>query len=272
MSTKELQLNSVVTQKIEVAPGLFIIRVAPDGWSLPAFKPGQFAVLGLPASAPRHPLSDPDETPPKPGPIRRAYSIASSSRDNEYLEFYVTVVRSGSLTPRLGMLSIGQRLYLGPKITGLFTFDDVPASANLVLVATGTGLAPYMSMLRTTLDLTTDRRVAVMHGARHSWDLGYRGELLAMERLHRAFSYLAAVSRPDEEPVPWGGEIGYVGDLWSRGLLDARWGFRPAPGDTHVFLCGNPTMIEQMLVRLGADGFREHTRQHPGQIHVEKYW
>ena len=96
-------LNAVVTQRIEVAPGLFILQVVPDGWPLPPFRPGQFAVLGLPPEAPRHPLADPtDDPPPKPGAlIRRSYSIASSSADQQYLEFYLNLVRSGSLTPRL---------------------------------------------------------------------------------------------------------------------------------------------------------------------------
>lgn len=272
MTVNDPAPNAVVTQKIEVAPGLFIIRVAPDGWRLPPFKPGQFAVLGLPATAPRHPLADPEDVPPKPGLIRRAYSIASSSQENEYLELYITVVRSGALTPRLGMLNIGERLWLGAKITGLFTFDDAPAAVSLVLIATGTGVAPYMSMVRSSLDRDTDRRVAVIHGARHSWDLGYRGELLAVERLHPTFAYIGAVSRPDEEPVPWGGETGYVRDVWDRRHLDARWGFRLGPENTHVFLCGNPAMIEQMVARLGTEGFREHTRKSPGEIHVEKYW
>ena len=75
------ELNAVVRQRVEVAPGLIILRVAPEGWDLPDFKPGQFAVLGLPPEAPRSPEADPDEDlPPKPGVmIRRSYSIASSS-------------------------------------------------------------------------------------------------------------------------------------------------------------------------------------------------
>ena len=269
----QFELNAVVTQKVEVAPGLFIMRIAPVGWQLPAFKPGQFTVLGLPASAPRHPLCDLEEPPEKTDKlIRRSYSIASSSREGEYVEVYLTVVRSGSLSPRLAMLDVGEHLWLGPRISGLFTFDEVPHEADLVMVATGTGLAPYMSMLRSTLDAPDRRRLAVIHGARHSWDLGYRGELLTMERLRPKLTYIPVVSRPTEEPVPWTGEIGYVQDLWSRGLLDARWSFRPTPDDTHVFLCGNPAMIEEMITRLGMDGFREHSRHHPGQIHVEKYW
>lgn len=265
--------NAVVLDKQEVAPGLFILRVAPDRWQLPPFRPGQFAVLGLPATAPRHPLSDPEEAPPREKPlIRRSYSIASSSRDNEYLEFYLTVVRSGALTPRLAMLEPGERLWLGPKITGLFTFDEVPSDVNVVMMATGTGLAPYMSMLRTHLDADEPRRIAALHGARHSWDLGYRSELIAMERTHPNFTYVAVVSRPDEEPVAWGGEVGRLQDLWQRRVVDRRWGIQLRPDSCHVMLCGNPAMIDEMIALLEAEGFRLHRRKEPGQIHVEKYW
>jgi ferredoxin--NADP+ reductase len=263
----------MVTHLEEVAPGLMIVRIAPVGWSLPPFKPGQFAVLGLPAEAPRHPLSDAEDPPARPGSmIRRAYSIASSSHEGEYLEFFLNLVRSGSLTPRLFALAAGDRVWLGPKITGLFTFDDVPRDANAVMVATGTGLAPYMSMLRTFVDDVRHRRLAVIHGARHSWDLAYRAELIALQRARPNLAYLATVSRPDEEPVPWGGDSGRVQDVWASGRIAAAWGIEPAPEHTHVLLCGNPTMIEEMVVLLAGQGFREHTRQASGQVHVERYW
>jgi ferredoxin--NADP+ reductase len=266
------QLNAVVTQRSEVAPGLLILRVAPDGWSLPAFKPGQFAVLGLPAEASRHPLSDLEDPPAKPGSmVRRSYSIASSSRENEYLEFFLNFVRSGSLTPRLFSLGLGDRVWLGPKITGLFTFDQVPPGANVVMVGTGTGLAPYMSMLRTFLD-QQQRRLAVIHGARHSWDLAYRAELVTMQRLRPNLAYFATVSRPDEEPVPWGGEVGRVQDVWLRRRVGGAWGVEPSPADTHLLLCGNPTMIGDMVALLASEGYSEHTRQQPGHVHVERYW
>jgi ferredoxin--NADP+ reductase len=267
------ELNAVVTQRIEVAPGLIILRVAPDGWNLPPFEPGQFAVIGLPRSAPRVPLSDPEE--PADGPqklIRRAYSIASGSLDREYLEFFVTLVRSGELTPRLFALEAGAKLWLGPKITGLFTMRDVPGDQHVAMIATGTGLAPYMSMLRTEFSCNISRRFATLVGARHSWDLGYSAELGTIQRLCRNFAYLPIVSRPEQEPIPWGGPRGHVQSLWTAGHLEQAWGFKPTPENTHVFLCGNPAMIEDMTKVLEGEGFRVHDKAHPGQVHIEKYW
>jgi len=268
------ELNAVVVQRVEVAPGLLVLRVSPVGWELPSFRPGQFAVLGLPAEAPRHPFADPTDDPaPRNGAlIRRSYSIASSSADRQYLEFYLTLVRSGSLSPRLFALGVGDRLWLGPKLTGVFTFDQAPQDANLVMIATGTGLAPYMSQLRSDLVSGSKRRIAVLHGARHSWDLGYRSELIAMQRLCPNLSYLVTVSRPDEEPVPWGGDAGYVQDLWAKRRLNDAWGVGPDPAGTHVFLCGNPDMVDSMTAVLAGEGFREHTRARPGQVHVERFW
>ena len=267
-------LNAVVTARVEVTPGLIIMRVAPEGWELPPFTPGQFAVLGLPAAAPRHPIADVEGDPaPAPGAmLRRPYSIASSSAERKYLEFYLTLVRSGALTPRLFALEAGDRLWLGPKVSGLFTLDHVPEGADLVLAATGTGLAPYMSQLRSALFHAPDRRVAILHGARHSWDLGYRGELETMQRIRPHLAYVPVVSRPDEEGEAWGGEVGYVQDLWTRGALSRRWGGAPDPARCHVLLCGNPGMIEVMTRLLADVGFRVHSRHHPGQIHVETYW
>ena len=266
-------LNAVVSQKIEVAPGLMVIRVVPDGWELPGFNPGQFAVLGLPPEAGRSGLADPDDEHHKPGKlIRRAYSIASSSMAKKYLEFYITLVHSGALSPRLFALSPGDRLWLGPKITGTFTLDQAPADRGVIMVATGTGLAPYMSMLRTELSSSDGRRFAVLLGARHSRDLGYHAELVTMEQLSPDFTYLPIISRPAEEPVAWTGRAGYVLDLWKSDELATAWGEDPSPANSSIFLCGNPAMIDDMIGLLAADGFTEHTRKKPGSIFVERYW
>ena len=267
------RLNAVVTRRADVAPGLMILGVSPNGWDLARFVPGQFAVLGLPAVSPRCALSEPETASLRPDAlVRRSYSIASPVGERSDLEFYVTLVRSGTLTPRLFALQVGDRLWLGPKASGLFTLQAVPPDRDLVLVATGTGLAPYMSMLRSDLLNGGPRRIAVVHGARHSWDLGYRAELVTLQRLFPRFTYLPVVSRPAEEPVPWGGLTGRVQDVWQAGHL-ARWfGVAPTPSTAHVLLAGNPDMVDHMLGVLAGEGFSRHTRQHPGTVHTEKYW
>jgi ferredoxin--NADP+ reductase len=140
------------------------------------------------------------------------------------------------------------------------------------LVATGTGLAPYMSMIRSELCYEQSRRVAIIHGAYHSWDLGYHGELVTLARVHRMFTYIPIVSAPEEEPVPWTGRTGLVQETWESGMIDAVWGFPPSPDNTHVFLCGHPAMIVSMEEIIKAKGFVEHTRRSAGQYHLERYW
>jgi ferredoxin--NADP+ reductase len=127
-------------------------------------------------------------------------------------------------------------------------------------------------MLSTYLKFPARRRVALVHGVRHYWDLGYRSILMAMERLRTNLTYIPVVSRPQEEPVPWKGATGHVQDVWKSGAIERAWGSRPTPENTHVYICGSPHMSESMLELLRQEGFKEETRQGPGEIHVEKYW
>lgn len=267
------ELNAIVSQKIIVTPELIIIRVVPEGWKLPDFKAGQYTVLGLPGSSPRSQFSDAEPVPADADKmILRAYSIASSSRYREYMEFYVTLVRSGSLTPRIFNLEVGDKIHLGNKITGMFTLDKIPEDANVVLMATGTGLAPYMSMIRSSLVPNSHRQFAVLHGAWHSWDLGYRSELTTLDIMMDNFHYIPVINDGPGEIIPWGGEVGFVQDMWSKGLIAKKWGFEPTPENTHVFLCGNPHMINDATALLTDNGFKEDTRHETGHIHLEKYW
>ena len=269
------EYNAVVSEPVFVTSETMILRITPDGWDLPDYKPGQFTVLALPGSAPRAELSDPevgDEAPDPDKFIARAYSIASSSRHKDYLEFYITLVRSGSLTPRLFALKRGDKIHLGSKMSGMFTLNEIPEESNVILMGTGTGIAPYISMMRTFLTPGANRKFTVVHGARHSWDLGYRSELTTLMHMVENFYYLPIISRPSEEIIPWGGEVGYVQNAWERSLVTEEWGFQPTPDNSHVFLCGNPGMVEDALTLLEKDGFKEHSRKDPGQVHLERYW
>jgi ferredoxin/flavodoxin---NADP+ reductase len=256
---------------MQVSPIMKILRIAPVGWELPDFKAGQFVTLHLPASAPRCASAQPEIEQLEPGAtIKRAYSIASSSRSKEFIEFYITLVHSGALTPRLFNLNIGDQIGLGTKCVGMFTLDKVPAENNIVLVATGTGVAPYVSMLRSEA-LQRPGKIAVIHGAANSWDLGYSSELMLLQTITPKFSYIPTIINPQNEPVEWRGETRMVQDIWTSDSIEKKWGFRPAADNTHVFLCGNPRMVDAMCGALESDGFTENKPKQPGQIHVERW-
>lgn len=266
------ELNSIVTHIMQVSPTMKIVRVKPDSWKLPDFEAGQFISLGLPASAQRITEADQEEKQYKEGKIiRRMYSIASSSVLKEFVEFYITIVRSGALTPRIFNLQVGDRIEMGKKTSGMFTLEQVPKGNNIILVATGTGVAPYMSMLRSNALQKSDGKLAVIHGAANSWDLGYSSELNLIESMSDKFKYIPTILMPEKEPAGWHGETRLVEDIWASNVMEQFWGFKPTPENTHIFLCGNPAMTDAMLKILNKEGFMEHARKSPGQIHIESW-
>ena len=298
------EYNATVSSRVEVAPGLVILRIAPD--KLPfEFKSGQYVVLGLKASEPRIDESEGDgavvdavAVTAEPGSIegtpasrdavnaqtvaiarssadpermiRRAYSIASESRADEFLEFYLTVVMSGELTPRLFNLKIKDRLYLGPKAVGVFTLEKAPGK-HILMISTGTGLAPYMSMMRSELVCNDQRQFVVVHGARFSWDLGYRTELTGLARHCGNFHYIPVVTRPNED-VTWKGRSGYLQNLIASGAIEEATGLPLTPENFDIFLCGNPGMIETVIGWAEERGFTRDKGHDIGTLHTEEYW
>lgn len=269
----ETKANAILGERIDYGPELALFRVFPQEWSLAPFKPGQFATLGLPGSAPRHKLAHPEKKELDPEKwIKRAYSIASSPLQKDFLEFYIVMVRDGILTPRLWTLQVGDPLFLGEKITGQFTMDAVPDDKNIIFIGTGTGIAPYMSMIGTFLKPNQKQKWALLHGVRISQDLTYSSELKLTEKLCPNFHYFPIISRPHLDPTPWAGPTGHVQAIWESGSIAKAWGFEPKPENTHIFLCGSPGMIAGMTDIFVENGFKEHSNKEPGQIHAEKYW
>jgi len=260
-------LNATIVKRVDVTPELMILSVKPDG-GVPAFQPGQYVALGLYGSAPR-PAHFPAEREPVGGDklIKRAYSIGSSPTERECLEFYIAVVPDGGLTSRLALTRPGDRVFLAPKITGTFTLEHVPAERDLVLVATGTGLAPFVAMIRTAETWTSGRKITVVHGVRHVADLAYREELESLARGAGSVEQGRLVYHPVvSRDSGWSGARGHVQGLFDNGVVV------PDPKRDSVFLCGNPAMIEGMETLLVGKGYTVHSKKTPGNLHLEKYW
>ena len=134
------------------------------------------------------------------------------------------------------------------------------------MIATGTGLAPYMSMLSTHLMCGGPRRSRC--SARRAPFVG-PGLPVATDDAStpvRQLHLLPVISRPQREPAPWVGSTGYVQDLWKDGAIEQAWGFRPTPENTHVFLCGAPAMIDEAEAMLQGEGFKEHSKKRRGRF------
>lgn len=257
------ELNATLEKRIEVTPELVRLFVRPDT-PLGVFQSGQYVALGLPGSAVRDSRYPPEEVAQVPEKlIKRAYSIGSSPSDPSLLEFYIALLPQGALTARLSALREGDRLFMAPKVTGTFTLEGVPPEASLVLVSTGTGLAPFMSMVRTPETWSVGRAITIIHGVRYPSDLAYRDELEQFGTRDN-FRYLAIASRAGPE---WSGPRGHVQQLFAHDgpvQLDPR--------RDHVFLCGNPAMIDDVEKLLLERGFTVHSKKNPGNLHLEKYW
>ena len=260
-------LNATLVHREPVGEHCAVLRVRPDERPVPVFRPGQFVQLGLPQAARLRPGEEPSATPPRIRIAKRSYSIASSALERDHFEFFLALVAGGRLTPDLWAIEPGGRCWIDAHPLGAFTLERVPPASDLLMIATGTGLSPYLSMLRTHVDDPPWRRFVLVHGVRRVADLGYRDELEARERADARFRYVPLVSRE-----PWPGLRGRVQSvLEDPRRLDLA-GLRLEPGSLHVFLCGNPEMIQSVRALLAPLGFAADTVAVPGNVHFERYW
>jgi len=222
-----------------------------------AFEAGQFARLALPA-------------PPgaREDMIGRPYSFVNSPLDSPH-EFYFIVVPEGPLSPRLAQLDAGDPLWLLPRANGFFTVSELPSSEVLWCLATGTGLGPFLSILRTPDPWQKFERCVLVHAVRHVNELTY-GDVVAGLASARAgaFTYVPFVSREPHSQALHGRIPAAILDR----RLEMRAGIALSPDNSHVMLCGNPEMVEDTQKTLETLGMRKHRRREPGHITVETYW
>jgi len=238
-----------VSARRDWAPGLVTLTIDA---AISSHAPGQFVNLGL----------------EREGEIvRRSYSIASAP--GAPLEFYLKEVPGGALTPELTHLPVGAPVLVEAKPQGFFTLDYVPPCRDLWLVATGTGLGPFIAMLRAPEIWRRAERIVVAHGARRVDHLSYADELDALACAHAGrFARVPVVSGD----APGDALHGRVTTAFADGSLEARAGISLDPERSHLMLCGNPDMILELTAALGTRGLRKHRVRTPGHISAEKYW
>ena len=224
---------------------LFSLRV--EGPQL-NFEAGQFVRIGIEPT------------------LVRAFSFVNPP-DDPVLEFYGVIVPQGPLSPRLARLNSGDVLQVASNPAGFLVLSEVPDAETVWLMSTGTGIAPFLSILRTETPWRRFRNVVLVHAARHARELVYKELITRLLRHRPAFRYVTFVSR---EAAP-GALAGRIPAAIRDGRLEAAAGLA-LDQRSHVMLCGNPQMLKDATAALAERGLRKHRRRNPGHIAVESFW
>jgi ferredoxin--NADP+ reductase len=221
---------------------LFSFKVTRDAGL--RFKNGHFIMIGLQ-------LED--------KPLMRAYSIASANYEEE-MEFFSIKVQDGPLTSRLQKIQPGDEILISKKPTGTLLVDDLLPGKNLYLLSTGTGLAPFLSIIRDPYTYEKYDKVILTHGVRYKSELAYQDYIMNElpndeylgEMIREKLMYYPTVTREEYE------NEGRLTDLMKSGKLYADLGL-PAPNkkDDRFMLCGSPSMLKDLTAILDEQGFDE---------------
>lgn len=250
---RQERYSAEVVKRKDITSDLFCLWLKVEQRKKFTFKPGQYCTIGLEG-------------------IWRPYSIVSAPEE-ETIELFVELVPppEGNLTPLLHTLKVGDAVSLLPKAKGIFTFD--PKFVHHVMVATVTGIAPFISMIRDQIyrEVSSELHDAVnggydlyvLHGASYSDEFGYKEELEDIAEILISgidVLYIPTVSRPDEERnSSWTGQRGRVNLILPNYV--ARWGLNPK--DTIVYACGHPGMVQDVKEKLGPQEWK---------VKEERYW
>jgi ferredoxin-NADP reductase len=240
--------NAVLTRRGDLTDALAFFWVNYTGDPVD-FAPGQYLTIGVEVNGKI---------------VQRPYSVASSPLDagTEGYEFYVRLVEGGVFTPLLWRMEPGQQMrMIGPK--GKFTLEPEDDRTH-VFISSGTGIAPFISMMKTLIHDGAPRRAVILHGVSYITDLGYRELLEDWKRTGTyPLEYVPTVSR-DKHPenIGWTGRIGRVEAI----VADVYEEMGLTPENSIAYICGNPDMILSVDETLLGRGFPEE------QIKKELYW
>ena len=242
-------LTGKVVEKIQWNKRLFSLRIQAD---LQGFMPGQFVRVALDLNGER---------------IARPYSLVNKP-DDECLEIYFNIVDEGPLSPKLAELEVDDEIYVTDKANGFLTVDEVPECKHLWLLATGTGVGPFLSILKNNEVWQRFEKVVLAYSVRDASELSYQKQIAVIEDMHdKQFSFVPFVTRETIE--------GAMNKRITQSLIDGsfekRTGIIINEDDSHVMMCGNSAMIGSVSECLANRGLRKHRRREPGHITTEKY-
>lgn len=238
-----------VTGKRHWSQALYSLRIdAP----LPEFQAGQYVKVALDVDGER---------------VGRPYSLVNAPHESP-LEIYFNEIPEGPLTPKLSDLEVGDRIWVSGKASGVFTMDNVVSRRHLWMLATGTALGVYLSILKTAEPWERFERIILVHGARNSGELAYGETIAELQAAHEdSFTFITALTRDSSETALQG----RITNLLENGILEDAAGAKISADDSHLMLCGNSEMIKDVRGWLEGHGLQRHKRHAPGHYTTEQY-
>ena len=221
--------------------------------TVPPFEAGQFTKIALDVDDKR---------------VGRPYSFVNAPQES-YLEFYVVTVPEGELSPKLLALQEGDTIWVQTRPVGFFVLSEVPPGKTLWMLASGTALGVFLSILKTTTPWERFEKIVLCHAVRQAESLSHHELIHQFKTDHpEQFQFVPFVSR-EETPGAFSGRITTA---LENGTLETHAGVTISPTDTQVMICGNPEMVKETMHILQAKGLKKHTRKEPGHITIENYW
>ena len=224
-----------------------IIDVELDG-----YEAGQFVRIGLPEA---------DDV------LARPYSLVNTPEE-QYLEVYFNIVEEGPLSPRLFALQAGEDILVADNPSGFLTISEIPDCKHLWMIATGTGIGPFLAILKSVPVWQRFDKVVLCYSASYAGELAYQQTIQqALEHHADRFIYVPVVTREKHQDAL--GER--IPALMRSGKLETRTGITINADDSHVMMCGSSNMITDVSAELTSRQMRKHRRRNPGHFTTEKY-
>jgi ferredoxin--NADP+ reductase len=243
-------IEGSVASNTHWTPNLFSLRIDAD---VAPFKAGQYTALALDIGGER---------------VAQPYSILSSPGTSP-LEFFFHTPMDGQLSAALGRLQEGDRVWVQQTPEGRFTLDQVPDGRDLWLLATGTGVSPFLSLLRTPQPWERFSHIVLVYAVRHWNDIAYHALIEQLRSRHgERFTFIPFVSREKIENAVQGRIPACISD----GSLERVAGRSFSTERSRLMLCGNPGMVQDALAALQQRGFVRSVEGRTGHITLEAYW
>ena len=200
--------------------------------------------------------------------VGRPYSFVNPPHEPLH-EFYSITVAEGPLSPRLAKLKKGDSIFIDKRVNGFFTLNEVPDGRDIWMLATGTALGPFLSILRSEQVWKRFENIVLVHAVRYTRELTYQDSIQDLKDKHKTqFQMIPFVSREENDTAL----SGHIPTAITNGSLQEKASLEITPDNSQVMLCGNPDMLVDTRNALKEKGLKKNLRRSPGHITAESYW